>query len=154
MGWRAPQQTSCKFSNLSEYRHCCHWKLYFFVSFCLVISSWLWTSYFRPGGTPNTRDLVMQMTKKVDNPRKKIDSEEKGEPVNTLYDNMMFRRSTDGVVNYPSGESFRPFSLAAWNAQSYSRLIVGHFIENHNFQLVLDLIMLRFYKLLVHLWSI
>jgi len=55
----------------------------------------------------------MQMTKKVDNPRKKIDSEEKGEPVNTLYDNMMFRRSTDGVVNYPSGESFRPFSLAA-----------------------------------------
>ena len=96
----------------------------------------------------------MQMTKKVDNPRKKIDSEEKGEPVNTLYDNMMFRRSTDGVVNYPSGESFRLFSLAAWNPQSDSRLIVGHFIENHNFQLVLDLIMLHFYKLLVHLWSI
>ena len=48
----------------------------------------------------------MQMTKKVDNPRKKEDSEEKGEPVNTLYDNMMFRRSTDGVVNYPSGWVF------------------------------------------------
>ena len=61
---------------------------------------------FSPGGTPNTRDLVMQMTKKVDNPRKKEDSEEKGAPVDTLYDNMMFRRSTDGVVNYPSGGIF------------------------------------------------
>ena len=92
----------------------------------------------------------MQMTKKVDNPRKKIDSDEKGEPVNTLYDNMMFRRSTDGVVNYPSGESFPLFSLVASNTLSDSRFIVGYFIENH-FQLVLDLIMLHFYKLLVHL---
>ena len=45
----------------------------------------------------------MEMTKKVDNPRKKEDSDDKGEPVNTLYDNMLFRRSTDGVVRYPSG---------------------------------------------------
>ena len=55
----------------------------------------------------------MQMTKKVDNPRKKIDSEEKGEPVNTLYDNMMFRRSTDGVVKYPSGKTFYDFSVSS-----------------------------------------
>ena len=55
----------------------------------------------------------MQMPKKVDNPRKKIDSDEKGEPVNTLYDNMMFRRSTDGVVNYPSGKTFYDFSVSS-----------------------------------------
>ena len=54
----------------------------------------------------------MQMSKKIDNPRKTVDSEEKGEPVNTLYDNMLFRRSTDGVVNYPSvgsGSDYAPF---------------------------------------------
>ena len=62
----------------------------------------------------------MQMTKKVDNPRKKIDSEEKGEPVNTLYDNMLFRRSTDGVVNYPSGKTFYDFSVSSieWSGRA------------------------------------
>ena len=53
----------------------------------------------------------MEMTKKVDNPRKKEDSEDKGEPVNTLYDNMLFRRSTDGVVRYPSGKSIISLSV-------------------------------------------
>ena len=67
---------------------------------------------FAPGGTPNARDIVMDVTKLIDNPRREIDSEENGTPVETLYDNMLMRNANNGRVNFPpvgSGSDYAPF---------------------------------------------
>ena len=66
---------------------------------------------FSPKGTPNAREIVMEVTKLIENPRRTEDEKFAGEPVPTLYDNMMLRNSKDGRVNFPSVGSGRlPFT--------------------------------------------
>ena len=67
---------------------------------------------FAPGGTPNTRDIVLDVTKLIENPREVIDSEDNGSPVKTLFDNMMMRNSNNDRINFPpigSGSDYAPF---------------------------------------------
>ena len=64
---------------------------------------------FYPGGSPNLRDIVHQVTKLVDNPRVDHDGVEH----KTVYDNMVLHGSkTDGIPDFPavgSGSDYVPF---------------------------------------------